>query len=56
MDDDRLGAEPPWRGLVDGSLVIRAWFQRDGYRQPLEVEQDGAGATDVRWGEIAIGR
>jgi predicted ATPase len=56
VEDDRHGASPPSRALVDGRLVIRAWFQRDGYRQPVEVEQDAGGAVTVRWGDIAIGR
>ncbi len=56
VDDDRLGASPPSCELADGRLLLRAWFQRDGYRQPVDVEQGADGATDVRWGEIAIGR
>jgi hypothetical protein len=55
VEDDRLGAAPPSCGLADGGLVLRAWFQRDGYRQPVKVEQARDGGVRVHWGEIVVG-
>jgi hypothetical protein len=38
--------------VEDDRFVLRAAYQRDGHRQPVEVTQDRDGQVEVRWGEI----
>ena len=38
--------------VEDGRFVLRAVYQRDGHRQPVEVTQDRDGRVDVNWGSI----
>jgi hypothetical protein len=48
--DGAAGA--PTAALENGRFVLRVWYQRDGYRQPLELSQDRDGNVDVSWGAI----
>jgi hypothetical protein len=45
--------DPPTASVEDGRFVLRVTYQRDGYRQPLELVHDRDGEVDVRWGAIA---
>ena len=44
--------DPPSAAIEDDHFALRATFQRDGHRQPVEVTQDRDGNVEVHWGEI----
>ena len=42
--------------VEDGRFILRATYQRDGHRQPVEVTHDRDGHVEVRWAPIETER